>query len=152
MTYFLVGPEDKTKQQPGSWGYSVTDMDTNRDGILECTDSCKEDKDKTTSLGQCGCRVSGMDMDEDGVPGTLTNVLWMPPRRNLARVAAVSLMRTRIKTMLLTAKMDARRCHQDNTRKCSCGILKWIQIRCCPNCNDGDDAIKLSPVNAAVAF
>lgn len=51
---------------PGACGCGQKDIDSDRDGTLDCLDECPEDKDKVT-VGQCGCGVLETDSDGDGV-------------------------------------------------------------------------------------
>ncbi len=61
-------PDDPNKSEPGICGCGVPDVDTDRDGTMDCVDLCPADANKIDP-GLCGCGVvedSG-DRDGDGV-------------------------------------------------------------------------------------
>ncbi len=52
-------------------GCGRQDIDTDRDGTLDCFDVCPNDPLKTTSAGRCGCGRPETDTDGDGLPDCL---------------------------------------------------------------------------------
>ncbi len=50
-------PSDPNKTAPGQCGCGVPDVDTNGDGVSDCTDRCPSDPNKTVP-GRCGCGVA----------------------------------------------------------------------------------------------
>ncbi|MBK8808224.1 MAG: carbohydrate-binding protein [Bacteroidales bacterium] len=49
-------PNDPNKTAPGTCGCGVPDVDTDKDGIMDCLDGCPADA-KKTAPGLCGCGV-----------------------------------------------------------------------------------------------
>jgi hypothetical protein len=58
-------PNDPNKTAPGVCGCGVRDVDSDRDGTLNCLDACPDDAAKT-AIGLCGCGRADTDSDDDG--------------------------------------------------------------------------------------
>lgn len=58
-------PNDPNKTEPGVCGCGTPDVDTDKDGTLDCEDDCPNDPNKTAP-GECGCGVEDKDSDNDG--------------------------------------------------------------------------------------
>jgi hypothetical protein len=58
-------PNDPKKTAPGVCGCGVRDVDSDRDGTLNCLDACPDDPAKTV-IGLCGCGRPDTDTDADG--------------------------------------------------------------------------------------
>ncbi len=77
-------PDNPDKDEPGICGCGVLDLDTNKNGVVDCLeteekieDNCPEDPMKTEP-GICGCGVpdsaaNSGDDDDDGTPNCLDN-------------------------------------------------------------------------------
>ncbi|MCB0335194.1 MAG: hypothetical protein KDD62_02780 [Bdellovibrionales bacterium] len=59
-------PADTSKDEFGECGCGVSDLDSDADGIVDCSDACASDKSKIEP-GQCGCGIADSDTDGDSV-------------------------------------------------------------------------------------
>ncbi len=64
-------PDDPNKLEFGECGCGLADIDSDGDGVLDCSDSCSADALKTTA-GDCGCGIVDEDLDASGVSDCLT--------------------------------------------------------------------------------
>ncbi len=74
-------PNDPAKDKPGVCGCGFEDIDTDKDGIMDCYDLCPDDPEKTEN-GACGCGISDADTNGNTIPDCFDEKMDLCPEDN----------------------------------------------------------------------